>query len=149
MLALFIKKKQQYDEAVRYSQKAVSLAPENPIYTHNLAGEYVDLQQHDRAETLLREFNMAYPEHGYVNIYLLLADIYLKNFDWENAVHECQRVIQIDKKSIDAHRILGVVYYNREQYDLAKEALENTLTLAPDDKVARELLEKIEEKTRE
>lgn len=148
-VGVIYKKKQQYDEAVRYSQKAVSLAPENPIYTHNLAGEYVDLQQHDRAETLLREFNMAHPEHGYVNIYLLLADIYLKNFDWENAVHECQRVIQIDKKSIDAHRILGVVYYNREQYDLAKEALENTLTLAPDDKVARELLEKIEEKTRE
>lgn len=147
-VGVIYKRKQQYDEAVRYSQKAVALAPENPIYTHNLAGEYVDLQQHGLAETLLREFNMAYPEHGYVNIHLLLADIYLKNFDWENAMRECQRVIQTDKKSIDAHRILGVVYYNMKQYDMAKDVLEKTLTLAPDDKVTMELLEKIEEKTR-
>ncbi|WP_347275674.1 tetratricopeptide repeat protein, partial [Candidatus Kuenenia sp.] len=147
-VGVIYKRKQQYDEAVRYSQKAVALAPENPIYTHNLAGEYVDLQQHGVAETILREFNMAHPEHGYVNIHLLLADIYLKNFDWENAMRECQRVIQIDKKSIDAHRILGIVYYNMKQYELAKDVLEKTLTLAPDDKVALELLEKIAEKTK-
>ncbi|MCF6149714.1 MAG: tetratricopeptide repeat protein [Candidatus Kuenenia sp.] len=142
-IAVIYKRKQQYDDAIQFSQKAVELAPDNPIYTHNLAGEYLDVQNYDRAEVLLREFNRSYTDHGYINIHLLLADIYLKKLNWENAVNECQKAIKINEKSIDAHRILGIAYYNMKQYELAKNALSKTLILAPDDKIAHELLEKI------
>lgn len=142
-IAVIYKRKQQYDDAIQFSQKAVELAPDNPIYTHNLAGEYVDVQNYDRAEVLLREFNRSYNDHGYINIHLLLADIHLKKLNWESAVNECRKAIKIEEKSIDAHRILGIAYYNMKQYELAKNALNKTLILAPGDKIAQELLEKI------
>jgi len=145
-LGAIYKRKKQPKDAIESFQKAVTLKPDNPIYTHNLASAYIDLEDSASARNILQAFNEAYPNHNYINIHLLLADIYSKNTDWEKVVSECKQAIKIDEKSIAAYKMLGIAYYNTNQYELAEETLNQTLTLDPNDQVAKDLLVKISNK---
>ena len=77
---------------------------------------------------------------------MLLADLYLKNADWEKVVSACKQAIKIDEKSIAAYKMLGIAYYNTNQYELTEETLNQTLTLDPNDQVAKDLLVRISNK---
>ena len=148
-LGAVYKRKKQPKDAIESFQKAVTLKPDNPIYTHNLASAYVDLGDYPYASDILQLFNQAYPNHNYINIHLLLADIYSKNTDWEKVVSECERAIKIDGKSVAAYKILGVAYYNMHNYELAEKTLSQTLTLDPNDQGAKDLLAKISNKIKQ
>ena len=139
-------RKKQPEDAARSFQKAVTLKPDNTIYTHNLASAYIDLEDSASARNILQAFNEVYPNHNYINIHLLLADLYLKNADWEKVVSECKQAIKLDEKSIAAYKMLGNAYYNTNQYELAEKMLNRTLTLDPNDQVAKDLLVKISNK---
>ncbi|HHT9136007.1 MAG TPA: tetratricopeptide repeat protein [Candidatus Wunengus sp. YC60] len=145
-LGAVYKRKKQPEDAAESFQKAVTLKPDNPIYTHNLASAYVDEGNYAHAGEILQAFNTAYPDHNYINIHLLLADLYLKNADWEKVVSAGKQAIKIDGKSIAAYKMLGVAYYNMHQYELAEKTLNQTLTLDPNDQVVKDLLEKISHK---
>ena len=77
-LGAIYKRKKQPKDAIESFQKAVTLKPDNPIYTHNLASAYIDLEDSTSARNILQAFNKAYPNHNYLNIHLLLADLYLR-----------------------------------------------------------------------
>jgi len=145
-LGAVYKRKKQPEDAFQSFQKAVTLKPDNPIYTHNLASAYIDLEDSAGARNILQAFNQAYPNHNYLNIHLLLADLYLRDTDWEKVVSACKQAIRIDEKSIVAYKMLGIAYYNTNQYELAEETLNQTLTLDPNDQVAKDLLVKISNK---
>ncbi|MBM2833314.1 MAG: hypothetical protein HW406_475 [Candidatus Brocadiaceae bacterium] len=145
-LGTVYKRKKQPKDAIESFQKAVTLKPDNSIYTHNLASAYIDLEDSASAINILQAFNEAYPNHNCINIHLLLADIYSKNTDWGKVVSACKQAIKIDEKSIVAYKMLGIAYYNTNQYELAEETLNQTLTLDPNDQVAKDLLVKISNK---
>jgi len=145
-LGAVYKRKKQPGDAFQSFQKAVTLKPDNPIYTHNLASVYIDLGDFTSARNVLQAFNQAYPNHNYLNIHLLLADIYSRSADWEKVVSECNQAIKLDEKSIAAYKMLGIAYYNMHQYELAEKTLNKTLTLDPNDEVTKDLLEKISHK---
>ena len=148
-LGTVYKREKQPKDAIESFQKAVTLKPDNPIYTHNLASAYVDLGDYPYASDILQAFNKAYPNHNYINIHLLLADIYSKNTIWEKVVSECERAIKIDGKSLAAHKILSVAYYNMQNYKLAEKTLSQTLILDPNDQGAKDLLAKISNKIKQ
>src|SRR3989339_2236818 len=102
-LGAVYKRKKQPKDAIESFQKAVTLKPDNPIYTHNLASAYIDLEDSASARNILQAFNQAYPNHNYINIHLLLADLYLRDTDWEKAISECEQAIKLDEKSIAAY----------------------------------------------
>ena len=145
-LGAVYKREKQPKDAIESFQKAVTLKPDNTIYTHNLASAYIDLEDSASARNILQAFNEVYPNHNYINIHLLLADLYLKNADWEKVVSECKQAIKLDEKSIAAYKMLGNAYYNTNQYELAEKMLNRTLTLDPNDQVAKDLLVKISNK---
>ncbi|MBI2470451.1 MAG: tetratricopeptide repeat protein [Planctomycetes bacterium] len=145
-LGAVYKRKKQPEDAVESFQKAITLKPDNPIYTHNLASAYVDEGDYAHAGEILQSFNKAYPGHNYINIHLLLADLYSKNADWEKVVSECERVIKIDGKSIAAYKMLAIAYYNTHKYELAEKMLNRALALDPNDQYAKDLLAKISNK---
>ncbi len=145
-LGTVYKRKKQLEEAANSFHKAVTLKPDNPIYTHNLAGVYADEGNYADAKNILQAFNKTYPNHNYVNIHLLLADLYLKNNDFEKVILECNRAVKIDEKSVTAYKLLGVAYYNMHNYELAEKTLNQILTLDPNDQIAKDLLVKITNK---
>ncbi|HHT9113598.1 MAG TPA: tetratricopeptide repeat protein [Candidatus Wunengus sp. YC65] len=147
-LGAIYKRKKQPKDAIESFQKAVTLKPDNPIYTHNLASGYVDLGKYAEAKDILQTFNKTYPNNNYINIHLLLADLYLRDTDWEKVISACEQAIKLDEKSIAAYKMLGMAYYNAHQYELAEKILNKTLTLDPNDQGAKDLLAKISNKVK-
>ncbi|MBI5677625.1 MAG: tetratricopeptide repeat protein [Planctomycetes bacterium] len=147
-LGAIYKRKKQPKDAIESFQKAVTLKPDNPIYTHNLASGYVDLGKYAEAKDILQTFNKTYPNNNYINIHLLLADLYLKDTDWEKVISECEQAIKLDEKSIAAYKMLGMAYYNMHKYEFAEKMLNKTLILDPNDQGAKDLLAKISNKVK-
>ncbi len=145
-LGAIYKRKKQPKDAIESFLKAVTLKSDNPIYTHNLASGYVDLGKYAEAKDILQTFNKTYPNNNYINIHLLLADLYLKDTDWEKVTSACEQAIKLDEKSIVAYKMLGMAYYNAHQYELAEKTLNKTLTLDPNDQGAKDLLANISNK---
>ena len=145
-LGVIYKRAKQPDDAIRSFQKAVALKPDNPVYTHNLADASADKGQFAEARQILQGFIQAYPNHRYIRIHLLLANLYSKNADWEKVALECEKAVKIDEKSTAAYKLLGITYYNMNQYELAEKIVNKYLTLNPNDQEAHALLIKISNK---
>jgi tetratricopeptide (TPR) repeat protein len=147
-LGAIYKMNRRFEDAIKYFKQAVELKPENPVYTYNLATAYVELGKHNDAKMTLQMFNKTYSNHDYININLLLADFYLKNADWSKVISECEQALRIDKNSIIAYKFLGTAYYSMNNYELAEKALSTALTLDANDQEAKDLLAKIQNKTK-
>lgn len=147
-LGAVYKRKKQPEDAFQSFQKAVTLKPDNPIYTHNLASGYVDLGKYAEAKDMLQTFNKTYPNNNYINIHLLLADLYLRDTDWEKVISACEQAIKLDEKSIAAYKMLGMAYYNMHKYEFAEKMLNKTLMLDPNDQGAKDLIAKISNKVK-
>jgi len=147
-LGAIYKRKKQPKDAIESFLQAVTLKPDNPIYTHNLASGYVDLGKYAEAKDILQTFNKTYPNNNYLNIHLLLADIYSRSADWEKVISECEQAIKLDEKSIAAYKMLGMAYYNMHKYEFAEKMLNKTLMLDPNDQGAKDLIAKISNKVK-
>ncbi len=147
-LGIIYKGKKQPDDAIQSFEKAVELMPDNPNFTYNLASTYFDLGKYTEAKNILQMFNNTYPNHNSIDIYLLLANLYSKNANWQKVVSECEQAIKIDSKSATAYKMLGVAYYNMNQYELAEKMLSQVLTIAPNDQDAKDLLSKLPTKAK-
>lgn len=145
-LGVIYKRAKQPDDAIPSFQKAVALKPDNPVYTHNLADAKADKGQFAEARQILQAFTQAYPNHRYIPIHLLLANLYSKNADWEKVAYECEQAVKIDGKSVAAYKLLGVTYYTMNQYERAEKIINKYLTLNPNDQEAQALLSKISNK---
>jgi tetratricopeptide (TPR) repeat protein len=122
------------------------LKPDNPVYTHNLADVTADKGQLAEARQILQAFTQTYPNHRYIPIHLLLANLYSKNADWKKVALECEKAVKIDEKSTAAYKLLGITYCNMNQYELAEKIVNKYLTLNPNDQEAQALLIKISNK---
>jgi len=45
------------------------------------------------------------------NLYIELANAYLRNRQYNNAIREAENAIRVDPESLEAHRLLGSIYY--------------------------------------
>ncbi len=133
----------QFENAVHAFQKAVAMKPDNPVFTHNLASTYVDFGRQADAKNLLQTFTKTCPGHNYLGIHLLLANLFVQDAEWENAVAECTKAIKIDEKSSNAYKMLGIAYYNMRQYEPAGKTLNQALALAPDDQEIKDMVAKV------
>lgn len=142
-LGVIYQKEKQPDNAVQSFQKAVAQKPDNPIYTYNLADAFTDKGQYADAKQILQTFTKTYPDCATAKIHVLLANLYLKNAEWDKVVSECEQAIAIDENSIAAYKVLGNTYYTMHQYELAEKTAKKTLELKPDDQETQDLLVKI------
>ncbi|HEU0005753.1 MAG TPA: tetratricopeptide repeat protein [Terriglobia bacterium] len=46
------------------------------------------------------------------NLYIELANAYLRNRQLNNAIREAENAVRVDPESLEAHRLLGSIYYN-------------------------------------
>ena len=147
-LGTVYKRQKQFEDAIQSFKKATELNPSNPVYTHNMAVTYDDQGMFSKAKELLLTFNQTNPGHNYLDSYLLLANLYMKDENWNGVISECERVIKLNEKSIFAYKMSGAAYYNLGKYELAEKMLNQTLALAPDDQEAKDLLAKIPNKVK-
>ncbi len=142
-LGSIYKRKKQPEDAIQSYKKAVALESNNPVYTYNLASTYIDSGKFGEAKDILQAFHKSYPNHNYINIHLLLANLYSKDGDWEKVALECEQAMKLGEKSPAVYKMLGIAYYNTHRYELAERMLNQTLTLNPNDQGAKDLIARI------
>ena len=122
-------KKKKTEEAMRYFQNAVELAP-NFYEAHNqLAITYREVGRLDDAE---REFLTAHELNGAaVEPLLSLTEIYLKKNDTQQAVTTGEQAVQANSHSAPAFFSLGVALYKADELDRAETALKRAFFLDP------------------
>ncbi len=102
-------KNRLYKKAQEMFQKVVQLEPNNIDARANLAQIYIKQGSESDAK---KEF-------------LIIAELALNQNDMEQAAQYSQKAVEF--KSIEAHYILGVVYFKKQQYSEAKVEFENLL----------------------
>ena len=72
---------------------------------------------------------------------------YINQGDYQRALEEFNRVINIDSEYVDAYCGIGIAYLNQKKYKEAIEAFEKATALGPDKPIAYYLLGKAYEET--
>jgi protein O-mannosyl-transferase len=118
----------QFEEAVPYFKKAISMDKNYPDPWNNLAVAYANLSKLDLAIDALKEgikINPYYPE-GYNNI----ASFYLQKKDLEKAEKALQMALKLRPYYGKAHFNLGRVYMEKGEQEKAWECFKNSCTKA-------------------
>src|SRR5262249_58151890 len=122
-------KKKKNEEAVKYFQNAVDLAP-NFYEAHNQLGlAYKEVGRLDDAE---QEFLTAHKlNSSNVDPLLSLTALYLDRNDPGRAITAGEQAVKANSHSAFAFFSLGVALYKAAQLDRAETALRRALDLAP------------------
>ena len=67
---------------------------------------------------------------------LKICEIYMSQGDWKAALKDLREILQLDKNSSKCHAMLGVVYKNIDQPQMAKVSLMRSLQINPQEPLA-------------
>lgn len=120
-----------YPEAKRSARKAIELDDELVEAHEALAAVHIYFEwDWESAKNHLKKALELNP--GYAWIYFHLANIYLWQEEFDNAVAALEKVIDLDPLNVAAHRNLGEVYLYAGQLDKAAEVLGRAIEMDPD-----------------
>jgi len=67
---------------------------------------------------------------------LKICEIYISQGDWKVALKDLREILQLDKNNSKCHAMLGVVYKNINQPQMAKASLQRSLQINPQEPLA-------------
>ncbi|MBU3911557.1 MAG: tetratricopeptide repeat protein [Candidatus Omnitrophica bacterium] len=105
-----------YESTIRYKPDSLRLR-------NNLAMAYIDA---GREEDAIREYKNA-----------------ISLGDYRAAIRELKKSLEIDNGFLYSHESLALIYFNQGRFDEAKKEALFILEREPDNKIGREVLEKI------
>jgi tetratricopeptide (TPR) repeat protein len=138
---------QNWDQAKAMYQQALSLSPDNPLASNNLA--YVILEQGGNVDVAM---NMAQAARRGMPDSPSFADTlgwaYYHKGIYQSAINQFQEALRLNEKNggpDDAvvHYHLGLAYQKANQTSLARQQLEKALKLSPDNADARKALSEL------
>jgi tetratricopeptide (TPR) repeat protein len=139
--------KQNWDQAKAMYQQALSLSPDNPLASNNLA--YVLLQQGgnvDVAMGMAQTARRGMPNSP--NAADTLGWAYYHKGIYQSAISQFQEALRLNEKAgapddSVLHYHLGLAYQKANQLSLARQQLEKALKIKPDNTDARKALEQL------
>lgn len=134
-----------YEQAVEAYQKAIAMKGSDEEYlTIGLAEAYVGINQYDKALEVLRncyqktsgntikekieEITIRKSDYEYQQI-ISRGDVYYSNEEYDKAISEYQNAKLIKSKEVTSYQKIAECYIKREQYELAKEEIEEGLAI--------------------
>lgn len=121
-----------YQESIKYFDKAMQYDPENPLVYQNIGIVYRELKDFKKA--ILYQAR-AVQLKSYPEAHKELGQSYYENGDFDEALDQLKIAIQQRPKYIEAWHTLGMVYDAQNKFDLAEEAYLKCLDLDPDYKI--------------
>lgn len=118
------------EKGIELIKKAVSAAPDEPLYRENLANVYYKDNKPDMAETecnLVLRLNSSSAQA--LNI---MGMIYRDRQEYQKALNYFSQAIEIKKTYTEAIKNLSSVLYITGNYDLAEKYIKLVMTLEPD-----------------
>jgi tetratricopeptide (TPR) repeat protein len=139
--------KQNWDQAKAMYQQALSLAPDNPLASNNLA--YVLLQQGgnvDVAMGMAQTARRGMPDSP--NAADTLGWAYYHKGIYQSAISQFQEALRLNERAgapddSVLHYHLGLAYQKANQLPLARQQLEKALKIKPDNADARKALDQL------
>ncbi len=130
-------------QAIKYSDKAVSISPANLNILKERAQTFfyfsnIDTKYYLKSLTTLETISRLAPTDP--KIPWLIGQFLQAAGKNEEAIPFYQNAVQLKDNYDDAHFALGKIYYAQKKYDLAKKYLEKTISIAPLNSQAQSLL---------
>jgi curved DNA-binding protein CbpA len=73
---------------------------------------------------------------GAISDRLKICEVYISQGDWKSALKDLREILQLDKSNSKCHAMLGVVYKNINQPQMAKVSFQRSLQINPKDPLA-------------
>ena len=134
----------QLEQAIAQYQKALELVPTKSALHRDIAGVYWKMRRYTEAEPHYKTAitNGATDVQAVYRLGLIL----LTKGDYEAAIAQFEKVIEIDEAHIRAYEAVGIAYEELGDVSAAMGAFEQVLQLEPDSKNASEMLKKLRER---
>ncbi len=130
--ALLYQKQEKLDDAYAALLNALNLDPKNIQHQNvllGLAGKYYEQGKIEMAYTIFTEILKHDP--NFQEAHYNLGVMYIQSGDYQNALSELQKAVQLKPQDPDAQFALAGVYETLGQADLAVEHYHNVLVLMP------------------
>jgi predicted O-linked N-acetylglucosamine transferase (SPINDLY family) len=119
----------QFEEAIVWLNKAISINPNNHSVFNNLGVCYKELKKYNEA---LNNFQNAIKiKSDYAEAYNNLAIIYKSLENYEEAIKNYNKSIKLKPEYAESYNNLGIIYLNQEKFDAAKDLFEQAIKIKP------------------
>ena len=106
--------------------------PKDRLHDYDLISDAIDDSQHQHYDKSIEKLNEALRiEETNITVHYLLAEDYLKMLDFERAIAEYQRVLDLSPNYAVAAYQAGLAYVHLDQFASAAEYLKRALMLDP------------------
>lgn len=127
--ALVAYQENQFDLALQLYDKARQINPHKPSNSLNLSKIYLKLNQPERAESVLKDALVRFPQDP--RVYADLARLYLKHpLHVPKTISLAQRALQL-KESAEGYYLLSCTYMANRDLSRAQQAIKMAVKLAP------------------
>lgn len=134
--------KGRVDREIEEYERAIQLGLKKFDLFYNLGMAYAQyLTDYDKALEAFKQAEGMDPENDEIH-YALGLTYWFKEAE-SNAVGELMKTINLNPRHLEAHSLLGEIYFRRGQYDFAKAEWDRVLEIDPDNEMARKRLEEI------
>ena len=118
----------------------ISNSPVTPNYSYAASTKYLTYQpsincQKEANETIIQT-KVEINDIKTISDRLKICEIYLSKSDWKGALKELREIQQLDKDNSKCLAMLGVVYKNINQLQMAKASLQRSLQINPQEPLA-------------
>jgi tetratricopeptide (TPR) repeat protein len=124
----------QYADSLHAFEQVVKLRPDYADGHINIGLTYIEWEKYSAARSHLEQALALSPNNGRALYYLALVERREGHYDEE--VADLQRVVIQYPQARDPRRELGIAYYQRHDYEEAKEQFEALQKIDPDDLAA-------------
>jgi len=133
--------KKQYDLAVQSGNLALNLDSKQPDIHYVFGSIYLEKKDYGAAEEQFSLLYKSYPKNALV--LSGLAQTYLAQNKPQQAIPVLESLVRLDKALVEGHLMLGEAYFDQHKNAQAVEEFRIALTFNPDNKTAKEWLEKL------
>jgi len=126
---VLLRKNQELDLAIEYINKALEIAPDQPLFLNSLGTAYWQAGKFQKARDAFKTVVALKPD--YVEAQYNLANCYRSLGELDNAIHQYQVTVELEPGFAVAYNDLGIVYDSIGQFEQAIEQFELAIELAP------------------
>ncbi|WP_028972730.1 tetratricopeptide repeat protein [Spirochaeta cellobiosiphila] len=131
---------ESYEEAIKFYNKAISLAPDEPYYRDNIISAALYLDQFSLAEEHLRFLLDLRPDYTTM---FWAGRISSRIGDYPRALVALRESLKLNPSFKEARMSLVQLYMSRLKYEEARNELKELLMQLPDDESVKKLQEKL------